>query len=429
MGYKQLLQFICLIFICSCAKNATPKMSYGVSSHQQALRYWLVEGAYDCKSAHEDRRIQARIERDRDILKEKTHGEIELINTQKQLREMISTTDRRPIVIFYSGHGICEPTSSSDYASCSASGKSKLCLKDGPIEVDLLVSLLDSPISYAVLILNSCFSAHLDVRKANIPLSVLSASTRRISTEGTGLPLSSFLSQDLQSADGNGDGWIDDYELLQFYYRIQNESANSTLKQGDVAPRLRRQAFSALPVFRVKSFSGTDSELLQQQLVDWGIDAAAAQNVINRESDFRNGKVPVSPYVYWINRKVKTSEILRLSALANNIRASEGFLVKQNGNVAQVILLKEQIIMGEFDSTQLDEVKKNISQGFWTQEWDVKSHEENQEKRSGIRFYGKVSTPPSLMDGSVLSESGLKSRVCDLSFGQCFVYVDERNRK
>lgn len=149
----------------------------------------------------------------------------------------------RPVVLFYSGPG---------RSSARGTG-SELCLSGGRTIalVDLALAIPTSA-RWAVLIINACQSADVDVSHIELPISVISASPELVAERFGAARRGSFADTVASvirlHADPNHDGILSDQEL--FTEVAKKLDGDLTVAETPRAPivKLRRQAGSHLPI-------------------------------------------------------------------------------------------------------------------------------------------------------------------------------------
>lgn len=153
-----------------------------------------------------------------------------------ELQATLETKAPVPLVLVFIGHGILR--------SETEGGGSRLCLDDGPADVDKMLAFLHPSTPHAVLILDACFSADVDVRESPVPVSVISASIGTVEGWKSGkTALGGHLAQALERADGNRDEVVTDRELLQRLLELIGPPV-----QGRPRPVLRRQSWFPLTI-------------------------------------------------------------------------------------------------------------------------------------------------------------------------------------
>lgn len=202
---------------------------------------------------------------DQDALANPTEDELRRRLTQLSARGAL----RQGLVIVYSGHGVAThpiPDSPPDVPAQHPSppardGTSHLCLSSGWLKVETLLKELDTlhpAPPWAVLVLNACESAFVDVKSSTLPVSVISASAYPVavhSRESTSAPselvraTAQVIAQPAPH-DLNRDGVVDDSELLMAIRRLVAGWRPLLGNPGRPWPKLRRQASAALPVRR-----------------------------------------------------------------------------------------------------------------------------------------------------------------------------------
>jgi hypothetical protein len=169
------------------------------------------------------------------------------LRDKADLEAAFQEPDPRPLVLIYLGHAhapVRDPT------------RTVLCLKEGELAVDDLLAMTHAATRYTVLLLDGCESATVDVRRSKVPTAVLSGSPLEVRfPRGQPTALAALLPGALECADVNGNGWVEDLELA---HALQAQKGAPVDPGVDPFPRLRRQAWRALPVIpRTRSFGPT----------------------------------------------------------------------------------------------------------------------------------------------------------------------------
>lgn len=157
----------------------------------------------------------------------------------------------RPLLVLHAGHGFVHkspaapaprsPSGVQVTPICSEMGPgctSTLCVSKQFLDVDALVASVATSRQFAVLIVDACSSAHVDVRRATTAVSVLSATPISLTTNVSGRTfIAETLSKlQLTEADTDCDGSLTDVEL---YHWLDRELPRSTGTSPQ--PKLRRQ--------------------------------------------------------------------------------------------------------------------------------------------------------------------------------------------
>jgi hypothetical protein len=142
------------------------------------------------------------------------------------------------LLLFISGHG------------SASTGSSRVCIGDGNgpgewLDIDgELLPALPPALAGAVIVLDSCSSAHVDPRRARIPTAILSASPYAIETNA--LFGATVLDALATASDDNCNGVFDDDDL--FAGLIRRLAGQLSLVAFEAWPKLRRNAPSPLPI-------------------------------------------------------------------------------------------------------------------------------------------------------------------------------------
>ena len=199
-------------------------------------RYALMESPYGCDRRRRDADLASSIEAGRRPLLEALGVRPRSLHSRAELLTAFGEPDPRPLVFFYLGHAA---------ASEAEPRRTELCLEDGRMAVDDLLAGTHAGVGYTVLVLDACGGAAADVRRSPVPTAVLSASTLPVRTRpGEPTALAALMPRALECADANGNGWVEDRELAE----ALAARTERTEPGHSVFPRLRRQAWRALPV-------------------------------------------------------------------------------------------------------------------------------------------------------------------------------------
>jgi hypothetical protein len=142
------------------------------------------------------------------------------------------------LLLFISGHG------------SASTGSSRVCIGDGTgpgdwLDIDdELLPALPPALGGAVIVLDSCSSAHVDPRRARIPTAILSASPYAI--EPGALFGATVLDALAAASDDNCNGVFDDDDL--FAGLARRLAGQPSLVAFEAWPKLRRNAPSPVPV-------------------------------------------------------------------------------------------------------------------------------------------------------------------------------------
>lgn len=144
------------------------------------------------------------------------------------------------LLLLISGHG------------SASTGSSRVCIGDGDrpgewldIDGELLPAVAAAPgLAGAVIVLDSCSSAHVDPRRARIPTAILSASPYVIETGA--LFGATVLDTLAAASDDNCNGVFDDDDL--FAALTRRLAGQLSLAAFEAWPKLRRNAPSPLPL-------------------------------------------------------------------------------------------------------------------------------------------------------------------------------------
>jgi hypothetical protein len=158
-----------------------------------------------------------------------------MIATRAELLAALGTRPHGWLFLFLSGHG-------------TGDGGSRVCMGDGEGEwLDInrdLLPALPATLSGAVIVLDSCSSAHVDPRLARIPTAILSASPNIV--ESGALFGAMVLASLGAASDENCSGAFDDDDLFTGLTRRLQSSLS--LVKFAAWPKLRRNAPSPVPI-------------------------------------------------------------------------------------------------------------------------------------------------------------------------------------
>lgn len=234
------------LLLAACAAPAAGGRLAGPPSGEPlAPSYLLVEspqgfqGGEECQGPD----LARAIEKERQALQRATGSTVapRLARRRAEVEEALGERDTRPLVLVYLGHAISRASAPGEPS------KTRLCLRDGPVAVDELLSRVSPTRPYVFFLLDTCSAADVDVRASPVPAGVLSASPDQVRTtpQEEKTALAGLLAPALVCADADRDGWIDDRELLDALV----QQAGQPVLGNTAIPRLRRQAREALRVF------------------------------------------------------------------------------------------------------------------------------------------------------------------------------------
>jgi hypothetical protein len=191
------------------------------------------------RAAEEGETLKRMLERDFG-LKVKSYHE----PSHELLLDVIARPRRTPLLVYFGGHGVLLPD--DPYR-----GQSAICSSGQPLLVEHVVHALPKDAPFVFLLLNACFSAHVDVRIEQPPLAVLSAHSGRLDTTAMNdTVLGQLLPAAFSSAaDANHDATISDVELFRWIERAAQPAYPGDPFQPH--PKLRAQTDAALPVLRL----------------------------------------------------------------------------------------------------------------------------------------------------------------------------------
>ena len=379
------------------------------------MRYVVSHVASRCEAGDEDQSLVVQSLQER---KELLDGlpRPEQAGTKQELLDAVSREDDRALVIFYSGHG-------TDRASENLPRKSALCFEDGRLLVDDLLAAINPRVRSATVVLDACFSGRVDVRRSAVPVAVLSAADKPISSTGTGTAMGASLAVALRDGDANRDGVVDDGELLAAII-----AGMATAPRFE--PRLRRQSFSALPVIVEASRNRAQPDWLLNSAVDGSV----RQRLVARELAFRSlrlERIAREPSVFWAWSSespslaaLRTASRLNgapseLEAFAQRLSASEGFLLTPHDDEVAVISLRNGIERATIPGGALQTFVQRFEEGGW-----AKLAEDGQS------FWTSGYLAQSILASDSGKIDGTRARAvpCGEPFGQCFELLGEARR-
>jgi hypothetical protein len=328
----------------------------------------------------------------------------------------------------FSGHARCSEYDPNHSMRCSPRARSELCFEDDRAAVDDLIALIPSTVPYAVVALNACYSANVDVRHSAVPIAVLSASPTFVVTESK-TALGPWLIDALSgAADVNRDGLVDDRELLD---RVWSESErkrdNEPRVAGSLSPKLRRQAWTAIPVLRTGRVAPPEdvSDAIVH-LRALGVGESTLARLLQRERAFRDAPdagVLWAPSTFWLDgsRDLVGSPRPRrpeLAQLAKVFRASEGFALEPtvNGNDVALVMLREGTSLGAIGSPSASARVTNINAGNWARLRVTM-------RGTTLWHGGRVQSGHIEVAGDVVNSDDLLALPCEEAFGQCFTVL------
>lgn len=418
----------------ACASG--PRQAPGGSSSNRAPRYLLYESPYRCADQHLDSALAASIERQRPQLAAVWAAPLQRIDTGQELLAELSRADPRPLVLLYVGHaravqpdpepaGEPDATKAMPSANVRRPGKTALCLQQGPLIVEDLLAHTHPSVAYAVLLLDACESADVDVRPSPVPAAVLSASPLPVTTTRAGrTALASDLIAALPCGDHNGDGWVDDGELLEALATIQPPVPTRT-----PLARLRRQSFHALPIVAATAPAACDPAPRRDFAGIHGDEALATLLTWERDWLHDPGRHARAPHVYWatdpeqkdlLRPEATAAPVLRggitsISRFAKRLAASEGFALERRPAGRVVLLrLRNDELLTLVEEAALPELTRRVERGDWaTVAADL---------RGAFLWHGGwVGGSANTLDGSSFAANQLYAVWCrGRAFGQCF---------
>lgn len=180
-----------------------------------------------------------------------------------ELLEKLREPRRQPLLLVLTAHGLLhrspsspvprEPGSISTVSECPEIGApcvSALCIERKLVDVDALVAAIAPERPFALLVVDACSSAHVDVRRARTRVSVLSAATteQAMGVNGSGFLTEALARFDPGAADRDCDGAVTDVEWFDW---LRNEVPRTRrLGVAPIDPKLRRQDDAAEIVLR-----------------------------------------------------------------------------------------------------------------------------------------------------------------------------------
>jgi hypothetical protein len=154
-----------------------------------------------------------------------------------------------PLLLLFIGHGV-------QYVGADGVKRSALCLADGQLPIEHILTWLPTHLSHAVIVLDMCSSAHVDVRRSPVPTSVISATPSLVNTQRSAPLLTGILIEALRH-EGDLDhpcGIRSDEELFSFIDR-----QSSVPRIHPLLPKLRRNTRHQL-LLPVRASSARNSE-------------------------------------------------------------------------------------------------------------------------------------------------------------------------
>lgn len=380
-GSKPTIFLLLLLTACvTTSERRSSAIRSGARAPTAEVRYLMLEGHHSCEDQQEGpvMAMAKAISEKRSTLENALGVTIRRLRNRPELQAALGETDARPLVLVYVGYGR------------SLEARSELCLSDGPLVVNDALGWIHGGVPYAVLILDGCETADVDVSLSPVPTSVLSASPLPIDTDSSDRTgLGTLLPDALAPGDTNRDGWVDDRELLDSLQAGKRESGNALL------PRLRRQAWSPLPVFAVGA--ARLPSIQSTPCVEWGT-GSERPSPGNMEPDLL---------------KEDWGLLQRSSARARG-SSCEGFSIVRRG--AQLVLFRmrdlEELLA--FPPEELATVVGRVRDGHWATVT---------EDSSGWFLWhgGQVGDPIITLDGREFSKADRVPVWCrGQSFGQCF---------
>jgi hypothetical protein len=228
------------IFVLLALAARHPTLSHGADVSDPPGALWVVMSPAECEGVSGSLFSYARslhVQLD-DAMKRLGRTPRQISTRAALLSALHNDAPRGWLFLFISGHGIGE------------GGNSRVCVGTGDepgewldINRELLPALPGS-LSGAVIVLDSCSSAHVDARLAHIPVALVSASPYEI--EMGALFGGTVLSSLAAASDDNCNGVFDDDDLFAgLNHRLQS---SMSLTAFEAWPKLRRNAPSPVPL-------------------------------------------------------------------------------------------------------------------------------------------------------------------------------------
>ena len=214
----------------------------------------IVGAAQLCLGGGRDDRIAELVRNDAESLAELFGSSSALIEgseqayapTPEQVQELVKSAGTgRGLFFFYSGHG----TQAKEGATLCLAPSPEYA--DGGLSIHRLLSALESNPPWALMVVNSCRSAYVDVREARRTVSVISVAHQDIPAAGfagrgtlIGEHTAGVLNgqgAEMESVDQNCDGMVTDYELFSALVQRVRHIVGA-------APNLRQRSHVQLPV-------------------------------------------------------------------------------------------------------------------------------------------------------------------------------------
>lgn len=151
----------------------------------------------------------------------------------REVEEHIRRSNPGHLLLLLIGHGTM-----NEFAG---GVRSAFCLVDGALPIDEMLMWLPAHVSQAVVVLDSCLSAHVDVRRSAVPTSVISATPELVDTERTATLLTSLLIESLHAKPNSRLPCAvrTDDELLAFIeqrVKVQSHPLNPKLRRNTPQP-------------------------------------------------------------------------------------------------------------------------------------------------------------------------------------------------
>ena len=400
--------------------------SADASATSAAFRYVLVEGPYVCSTGKPDPDMAATIARDREaLLKALGNAATGPLTSRAAVMQAFAARDGRPTVVLYSGHGRCSRQDPSDPTRCAPDAHSELCLKDGTLAVDTLIASIQRETPYAVIALDACWSANVDPRLSPVPLAVLSASANAVRTRDSATALGPALTHALTQGDANLDGLVDDDELLcsvlEFLEaRCTQVPAGAAVPERPTLvplPRLRRQAWSPLPVARV---ARRQAEEQLPPSLESIIPAATRDDMLRAERAFAEGRSAAwssKPRVACIPLAQAPSDALLLAAQSIRGTALFAFFPDPVSPATRLVWLQTKRTLAVTPAGGAAEACRAAEDGDWSTIDDT--------MRGTQVWHGGVVGERVVSEGRSIASRELRATPCLEPFGQCFTRAEK----
>ncbi len=261
---------LCGLLLTGChADRCTPAAPVLPPNHQRTQVLIIAAGS-DCDGRHHE--LENGVRAAADELSDAIIGRggpkpVQVVSPRRcEVEAHVKSLDARPLMLVYIGHGRLEADCDGDAlndcrqteqwccdsdcgTSSEAPRQSNLCLADGELSVNQIVEWIPWNVPEALVVVDACCSADVDLRRSRVPTSLLSATPLRVFTDRGRPVLTGRMAaglREIESIDGetierNMFGIRTDEELFDYVRQVARlDDAHSVL------PKLRKNTAKRL---------------------------------------------------------------------------------------------------------------------------------------------------------------------------------------